>query len=62
MAFNIIGDDIQSLSLEQLTMNYNEDRDTNKVTAWRDMLQVRPELGSINLCFSLRNQKNNSIF
>ena len=43
MAFNIIGDDIQSLSLEQLTMNYNEDRDTNKVTAWRDMLQVRPE-------------------
>lgn len=34
MAFNIIGDDIQSLSLEQLTMNYNEDRDTNKVTAW----------------------------
>ena len=42
MAFNIVGD-IQSLTLEQLTLGYKEDKETNKVVAWRDTLQVRPE-------------------
>ena len=42
MSFKIIGD-INSLSLEQLTIGFKEDRDTNKVTTWRGSLQVRPE-------------------
>lgn len=42
MAFQIVGD-IKSLQIEQLIIGYKEDKETNKVSAWRNTLQVRPE-------------------
>lgn len=61
MSFEIKGE-IKPLAIRKLVKDFTEDPKTNKVTTWRGQLQVRPDTESTNLCFSLCNQKNHSIF